>query len=184
MQIRTQPRALTLAVGVAVPLALLGIAYAAWAISDRLVQIGPLDRAQFAWLVVVPLLTVTPIATGLAWRRLSTRQIWFAALVVAAIVGTVVGVFYALAIVGSTHSCESARLSGGDIAFATSLTAIIAGGGYAASGAASALLVRQRRPYLAALAGASGGFATFWLAALAGFMAMGPVGICNRPPLV
>ena len=42
------------------PLAVLGVVYAIWWISDRLVIIGPIDRATFGWLVVVPLLRWFP----------------------------------------------------------------------------------------------------------------------------
>jgi hypothetical protein len=40
-----------------------------WYVSDRLVLIGPFDRAQVGWLVVVPLLALAPGIAGLAGRR-------------------------------------------------------------------------------------------------------------------
>jgi hypothetical protein len=172
-------------IGLAVPLALLGAAYAAWAISDRLLYIGPLDRAKFGWLVVLPLLMATPIATGFAWRRLQGMQIGLAASAIVAIVGTIAGVIYGVAVVADSQGCQfGTRLSGGDIGFAAVVVGLVTGGGYAASGLAAAVLMRNRHPWLGGLAGALGGFAVLWVAVFAALGSIGGVGICNRPPVI
>jgi hypothetical protein len=73
-----------LLIAMAIPLGLLAVAYALWTISDRLLQIGPLDRAAFGWIVVVPVALLAPGVAGLAWARLSVESRVFAALVVGA----------------------------------------------------------------------------------------------------
>ena len=50
------------------PLLVLGGAVTWW-ISDQLIVIGPFDRAQIGWAVVVPLLALGPAVTGLAARK-------------------------------------------------------------------------------------------------------------------
>lgn len=111
--------AISLAIAVVVPLALLGAAYAAWAISDQLGHIGPLDKAKFGWLVVIPLFAVTPIATGFAWRSLGARATAFAVISVALVVGAVVAATYGQNLAASTNACQhGTRLTSGDIAVA------------------------------------------------------------------
>lgn len=60
-----------LALGVAASLATVALGYALWSVSDRLLYIGPLDRAAFGWAVVVPVWALAPVAAALAWRRLT-----------------------------------------------------------------------------------------------------------------
>ncbi len=55
------------------PVLVVGAAYALWWISDRLLYVGPLDRAQFGWLVVVPTLLAAPVVAGVAWAGLDER---------------------------------------------------------------------------------------------------------------
>ena len=76
---------------IAVPLAMLAAAYALWAISDRLLWIGPFDRAAFGWIVVLPLSWLAPGIAGLAWSRLPTGRRRAAAVVVGATVALVSG---------------------------------------------------------------------------------------------
>jgi hypothetical protein len=40
-----------------------------WYVSDRLIFVGPFDRAQIGWAVVVPLFALAPGIAGLAERR-------------------------------------------------------------------------------------------------------------------
>ncbi len=95
---QTRSDASRLVIAVTLPLALLGIAYALWAISDRLLVIGPFDRAAFGWTFVMPLAWLTPGITGLLWAGLSRRDRWLAAAVLAAILTAVAGVLLANAI--------------------------------------------------------------------------------------
>ena len=76
---------------------MLAVAYALWAISDRLLQIGPLDRAAFGWIVVAPVALLAPEVAGLAWARLSVESRVFAALVVGATIAIVSAVLRAIA---------------------------------------------------------------------------------------
>lgn len=170
------------ALKVAAPLAVLALAYGAWAISDRLVVIGPFDRAQFGWLVVTPLLAAAPVVAGFAWDGLDARRLVIAAVAVAGLVGFAAGTLFAAALDGDSAGCQfGTRLSSGEMALAGVLVGFVAGGGYAASGLIAAVLIRDHHPWLGAVAGAIGGFAVLWIAAFAALGAIGFVGICNRP---
>jgi hypothetical protein len=61
-------------VAAAAPLAIVALAYALWWISDRLLDIGPLDRAAFGWAVVIPIWLAAPIVAGFIWSRLSRLE--------------------------------------------------------------------------------------------------------------
>src|SRR3954454_5696213 len=71
---------------VALPIGTLGLAYALWWMSDRLVNVGPLDRAQFGWLVVVPVWLSAPIVAGYAWRCIEPRRLAVSAVVVGLVI--------------------------------------------------------------------------------------------------
>ena len=79
-------------VAVVVPRALAGLAYVLWWISDRRPYVGPLDRAAVGWVVVVPVWIAAHVAAGFVWRTLDRRT----TLVIAALVGTVIGAAAAL----------------------------------------------------------------------------------------
>jgi hypothetical protein len=95
---RPLSRPIDLLVAIAIPLALLALAYALWAISDRLVWIGPFDRAAFGWVFVAPLSWLAPGIAGLAWSQMPKGRRIAAALVVGAIVALVSGGLLATAI--------------------------------------------------------------------------------------
>jgi hypothetical protein len=95
--IQTRSDASRLVIAVALPLALLAIAYALWAISDRLLFIGPFDRAASGWTFVMPLAWLTPGITGLLWAGLSRRDRWLAALTLGAVLTAVAGALLASA---------------------------------------------------------------------------------------
>ena len=78
-----------LLVAIAIPLALLALAYALWAISDRLLWIGPFDRAAFGWVFVAPLSWLAPGIAGLAWSGMPRGRQLIAALFVGGIVAAV-----------------------------------------------------------------------------------------------
>jgi hypothetical protein len=63
-----------LAVAILTPLVGVAAACGLWWTSDRLVYIGPLDRATFGWLIVVPVWSLTPVAAAAAGRPLEPRQ--------------------------------------------------------------------------------------------------------------
>jgi hypothetical protein len=70
----TQPTAVTRSTVLlfAAPM-LLVAAFVVWLISDELLWIGPFDRAQIGWGVVVPLFVLAPGAAALAGRRAGGR---------------------------------------------------------------------------------------------------------------
>ncbi|HET9344210.1 MAG TPA: hypothetical protein VFO05_00805 [Candidatus Limnocylindrales bacterium] len=70
-----------------------------WAISDSLLSIGPFDRAQIGWAVVVPLFLLAPAAAALAARSTGRR----AAVAVAVGVALVVGGLAVIALSGFTR---------------------------------------------------------------------------------
>jgi hypothetical protein len=87
-----------LLVAIAIPLALLALAYALWAISDRLLWIGPFDRAAFGWIVVAPISWLTPAIAGLAWSGMPRGRQFIAALIVGGSVAAVSAALLANAI--------------------------------------------------------------------------------------
>lgn len=169
------------ALGVAVPLALVALAYALWWISDRLLYIGPLDRAAFGWAVVVPVWLAAPVAAGFAWRGLTSWTRNIAALVVGALVAGVAAVLFWQSVAypnceyGATHTPAEWILP------SLALGAVI-GGGLAISGLVTSAVVRQGRPWLAVVVGAGTEFVMVFAAILvAGMVLLGPG--CQRPPV-
>ena len=79
------------ALGVAPVLLLLAVAV--WFVSDRLVTIGPFDRATIAWAVVVPLLALAPGAAALAGSGSTSPQLARLVVAVTSIVTGIVVVF-------------------------------------------------------------------------------------------
>lgn len=90
----TRPGTVRLVVTIALPLAILVLAYGLWWISDQVDANGPLDRATFFWAIVTPLWLVSPIVGGFIWRRLTLRQAKLAAAVVGAIAGAAVALLF------------------------------------------------------------------------------------------
>lgn len=85
-------------IAIAIPLALLALAYALWAISDRLLQIGPFDRAAFGWIFVLPISWLAPGIAGIVWSPMPTTRRNIAAIVVGGIVAAASALLLALAI--------------------------------------------------------------------------------------
>ena len=167
---------------IAAPLGTLALAYGAWALSDQLLYVGPLDRAQFGWLVVIPLVTAAPVVAAFAWRTLDDGQTLLAAATVAVAVGAVASLLFGLAVAGDASGCQDGtRLSAFDIAFGAVVVGIVTGAGYAGSGALGAVVMRNGHAWLGGILGAVGGFVSLWGAAFAAFVVLGGVGICNRP---
>ena len=82
---------------VAAPLAALAAAYVLWRMSNELLWIGPLDRAAFGWLVVVPVWALAPVAAASASRALSMRASAFVNL------GLAIGVAVPVAVVAGNR---------------------------------------------------------------------------------
>jgi hypothetical protein len=81
-------------VGFVVPPGIVALAYLLWWISDRLVNIGPLDRAAFGWVVVIPVWLSAPIVAGLVWQRLTPRQALEAAFAVGGLVSVIAALLF------------------------------------------------------------------------------------------
>lgn len=77
-----------LAVGVALPLAIVGAAYGLIRLETQLVYIGPWDRAVWGWLTI-PLVFLAPALAGLWWARLDHRHEWLARLAVFVVIAGV-----------------------------------------------------------------------------------------------
>lgn len=168
------------ALGVAVPLAVVALAYAMWWLSDRLLYIGPLDRAAFGWAVVIPLWVSTPIAAGFVWHRLNLRGRTLAASVVGAVVSAVATVLLWRSAAYATCEFGATRASI-DWVLPSLLVGVVIGGGLAVSGLLAATLVRRVRPWRAAVLGAGTDVVLVFAAILAGAVLMGPG--CQRPPV-
>ena len=167
--------------GVAVPLAVAGLAYLLWQISDRLLYVGPLDRAAFGWIVVVPTWIAAPVAAGFAWRVLDQRT----ARAVAAFVGTVITAVAGLLLWQAIASpaCETGAIhTPQEMALPSLLVGVVVGGGVALSGLVSAQSARERRFITAVILGAACE-ALMIVAAImvAAALILGPA--CQRPSI-
>jgi len=141
------------------PLLVVGLAAALGLISDRLLYVGPLDRATFGWLVVIPVWALAPAAVGLAGRDLADIPRRPAALIDGLVVGAIVGglLWWSAATVDClpTHTLTELALpaivlgaiTGGAFAFACQIA-----GGQAASGHPWRALALGAIPQLLALA--------------------------------
>jgi hypothetical protein len=167
-------------VGVAVPLALAVLAYVLWWVSDRLVYIGPVDRATFGWSVVVPVWIAAPVAGGFVWDRLGRPSRNLAAIVDGAVIGGAATILLWLAIAFPTCQFGGAPTPAAFVA-PSMIVGIVVGGGQAATGLLVASLVRQGRPWRAAVVGIAVGFALVFVAILvASSVLLGSP--CGRPP--
>jgi hypothetical protein len=166
---------------VAAPLAVVALAYALWWISDRLLYVGPLDRATFGWLVVIPVFVAAPILAGLIWRRLPPRSSALAAAVVAATITAVAAVLFWQAV--AYPDCEySAIRAPLDWVLPSLILGAVIGGGLAASGLVASRFARQGRPWRAAFAGVALEVVAVFAAILVGAGMLIGTG-CQRPPV-
>ena len=153
---------------------LLFAAFLVWYVSDRLVVIGPFDRAQIGWAVVAPLAALAPGVAALAERdgRLirASRQ-------VAASVSVGLGVFVlgALAVTVTFANCRPVT-SPMDVLPNAIPTALVAGASYWLAYLSAAGRVRQDKVPLSVLVGA-----IVWLA-LAGLTVLVLFGV-SFPPI-
>jgi len=170
-----------LALGIAAPLATAAVAYALWFVSDRLRYIGPLDRAAFAWAVVVPVWVIAPVAAGFAWRRLTPRSTAVAAAAVGLIVGGVASALLWSAL--AYPNCEFGAIrSPIELVPASVFVGLVIGAGLSSSCLLAVALVRGGHPWWASLVGAGSGLALVFVALLAAAVVLlGPA--CQRPPL-
>jgi hypothetical protein len=114
---------------------LLVLAVAVWFVSDRLVTIGPFDRAKIAWAVVLPLLAIAPGVAALAGSS-STSQ-GLARLVVAG-TSVVTGLFVVFGLASAITVVDCRPATGPlELVPRTLPTALVLGIGFATSAAAA-----------------------------------------------
>lgn len=170
-----------LAIAAATPLAGVALAYLLWWISDRLLYIGPFDRATFGWLVVVPVWALTPVVAGYAWRPLNAPQTAAAVAMVGLVITAIATSLLWLA--SAFPDCEfGAVRSPAEWIVPSVVVGVVIGGGFAAACLGTAAAVRRGRWWSAFLVGAGSAVALVFLAILvaAPFIVSGG---CQRPPL-
>ncbi len=168
-------------VGVAVPLAVTALAYVLWWISDRLLYVGPLDRAAFGWIVVVPTWIAAPVAAGFAWRMLDRRTTLAVAILVGMVIAAGAGLLLWQAV--ASPACETGAIhTAQEIALPSLLVGAVVGGGVALSGLVSAHSARRGRLVSAVVLGAAWE-ALMIVAAIivAASLILGPA--CQRPSI-
>ena len=142
------------ALAVAIPLAVVSLAYALWWLSDRLLYIGPLDRAAFGWAVVIPVWIGGPVSAAFAWRPLNQRQTRAAALGFGIVVTTVATVLFWQSV--AFPDCPNPIRSAAEWVLPAVIVGLTIGGGLAVSGFMGTSIVRSGHPWLAvALTGAA-----------------------------
>jgi hypothetical protein len=112
---------------------------AVWWISDRLLYIGPFDRAQVGWVVVVPLFLLAPAAAALAARSAGRRT----AAAVAAVVATVIGGLVVASLSATVTQIGCTPVSQGEAARHAIPTGLAAGLGFLAAVAAGMKMLQR-----------------------------------------
>jgi hypothetical protein len=158
------------------PLAVVGLAIALWLISDRLIYVGPLDRATFGWSVVVPLWAAAPFAAAIAWQRLSTRTRRLASVACGLVVGLPVSVLLWHA--AAFPACSPARQPQDWILPAIILGGVV-GGGFALNNLLASDHVQAGHRWRALVIGAAGQLAIVGVGSTLAFVLF--YGPCQRP---
>jgi len=175
-----EPRAL--AVGIAGPLGVVALAYILWWVSDRLLYIGPFDRAAFGWAVVMPLWWLSPAVAALLWRRLPPRGHTIAAAAIATSLAAFAVVLMWTTLGREMDACPNGpRTPLGQLAVPIVLIGLLIGGGWAVSARTASSMVRGGLVWRGLGAGVgllvAATFAVIVGAALALVLFTG----CNRP---
>jgi hypothetical protein len=170
-----------LARGIIAPLAVMALAYGLWWVSDRLVYVGPIDRATFGWLVVVPVWFSAPAVAGVTWRPLTSGNTTAAMIAVGVTASVVAATLYWLAI--ASPDCASGPVHApvewlGPSAF----VGVSVGVGLVVSGLMATTLIRGGHRWWAIVAGAVTDLAFVSVAFLgAAITLLGPM--CQRPSI-
>jgi hypothetical protein len=158
--------------------ALLVLALAVWFVSDRLVTIGPFDRAKIGWAVVLPLLALAPGAAALAGSGSTSPRL--ARLVVA---GTSIatGIFVVLGLVSAITFIDCRPATGPlEVVPRTLPTAFVLGIGFAISAAAAWGPALHGRRLVALVVGAAVWIVAAALGLFAFFVSFPPLS-CGAP---
>jgi hypothetical protein len=135
---------------------LIAIALVLYVTSDRLVEIGPFDRAKIGWAVVVPLLAVAPGAAALAGRSVGARR----AAIAAGLISVVSGVGLAWWVSVATIFLDCREVTDPLVVLPRTLPiALVAAAAFGAAAAAAWQAAKRDRRLLAVLIGAAVWFA-------------------------
>ena len=179
-ELRPPPGRLAIVIGVALPLSILALAFALATISDRLVHIGPFDRAMFGWLFVVPLLALAPVGAGLSWKRLTAGGTLLAAAALGAILAAVSATLLWVSI--AHPDCEfGARFTPAEMVPPSLAIGVVFGGTLMIAGLIVTLLARRGHPWWGVILGAAAGVGVLFASILAFVVVMPMAGVCNRP---
>jgi hypothetical protein len=171
----------TVALGVIAPLVVVAMAYVLWWLSDRLLYIGPFDRAAFGWIVVIPVWVSAPIVAGYAWRGLEPRVARAAAAVVGGVISAAAAILFWQAVASPACADGSTRTPGEWLLPSIALGLVI-GGGVAATGLLATSDVRNGHPRRALITAIGAEVGMVFVALLVvGVALMGPG--CQRPSL-
>jgi hypothetical protein len=170
-----------LAIGILAPLAVAAIAYALWWISDRLLVIGPLDRAAFGWVVVIPVWLSTPVVAAVAWGPLGRLDTRIAGVVVGGSISAIAAATFWQSV--STSACEyGPRQTPAELLVPSIILGLIIGGGIVASAWQATDQIDRGRRWRAVVLGAGSNLGFVFIAIfVAGVILVGTG--CQRPPL-
>jgi len=163
------------------PLAGAGLAYLLSWVSDRLLYIGPFDRAAFGWFVVVPVWALTPLAAAVAWRAIDARDAAWAAAVAGLVISAVATSLFWLAV--AFPACDfGAMRTPAESILPSLIVGVVVGAGLAATCLATTAVLRGGRLWSALLVGAGSAVGLVFLAALVATPLILSGG-CLRPPV-
>ena len=166
---------------IAIPLVVLGLAFLLWKISDRLLVIGPFDRATFGWLVVIPLWLAAPIVAGVAWRSMPDGVVHVAAVVVGLALAVASGWLFRKAI--AFPACDfGPRLTPAELVVPTGIVGLVLGGGIAGAGLVTRYGLRRYTPVPAIGLGVIASVVALVVTFFVAITAFGDKG-CQRPPI-
>jgi hypothetical protein len=157
---------------------LLVLAVAIWFVSDRLVVIGPFDRAKIAWAVVVPLLAIAPGAAALAGSRSTSPGL---GRMVVAGTSVVTGLVVVLGLASAITFIDCRPATGPiEVVQRTLPTAFVFGTGFAISAAAAWVPALHGRRLVAVVVGAAVWIVAAALGLFALFVSFPPLS-CGAP---
>jgi hypothetical protein len=166
-------------VALVVPVAVVAVAYVLWWISDRLVIVGPLDRAQFGWLIVIPLFAAAPVVGAFLWAGLDSRSTITVAVGAACVVG-VAGAWLFWRSVADPGCGTGNRFTPDYWIVPSLILGALFGASLGVSGMVGARFVRAGRP-LVAVAAAVGTELLLWFVMLVFITPFLVSGACERP---
>lgn len=180
-QDETRARPWRLALAASVPLFGVALAYALWWISDRLVYIGPFDRAQFGWLVVVPVWALTPVVAAYAWRPMGTQPRFLVAAIIGLVLSIVAAVLF-FAAVAFPDCAFGATRTAADWVVPSIVVGLVIGAGFAAICLLAARVLDGGTWWLTLVAGSGAALALVFVAIFMSALFL-TTGACQRSPM-